>query len=106
VRTEVANTGLLLKPGMFADLSIELNHNGAAVAVPAGAILDDQGMPFVFVRVDGHHFEPRLVATGATDGGWVEIAQGVEDGEEVVTDGNFQLKSKLFEAVLEASHVH
>jgi Cu(I)/Ag(I) efflux system membrane fusion protein/cobalt-zinc-cadmium efflux system membrane fusion protein len=106
VRTEVANTGLLLKPGMFADLSIVLNHNGAAVAVPAGAVLDDQGMPFVFVRVDENRFEPRPVTTGASDGGWIEIMQGVEVGEEVVTDGNFQLKSKLFEAVLDAGHVH
>ena len=106
VRTEVANTDLLLKPGMFANLTIELNHNGAAVAVPPGAVLDNQGQRFIFVRLDEHHFQPRLVSTGASDGGWVEITQGLDVGEEVVTNGNFQLKSKLFEAVLEAGHVH
>jgi cobalt-zinc-cadmium efflux system membrane fusion protein len=106
VRTEVPNTGLKLKPGMFANLTIELNHNGKAVAVPAGALLDDQGRPFLFVRRDEHHFRPRLVTLGASDGGFVEIVRGLEVGEEVVTSGNFQLKSKLYEAVLEAGHVH
>ena len=37
---------------------------------------------------------------------FVEIASGVDAGEEVVTNGNFQLKSKLYEAILEAGHVH
>jgi cobalt-zinc-cadmium efflux system membrane fusion protein len=106
VRTEVANTGLKLKPGMFANLSIELNHNGEAVAVPAEALLDDRGRPFLFVRKDEHHFEPRVVTVGASEGGFVEIVTGLEVGEKVVTSGNFQLKSKLYEAVLDAGHVH
>jgi hypothetical protein len=55
---------------------------------------------------DGHHFEPRLVTTGASDEGWVEIVDGLEVGQEVVTTGNFQLKSMLYQAVLEAGHVH
>jgi RND family efflux transporter MFP subunit len=106
VRTEVTNTGLKLKPGMFADLTIELSQNGHAVAVPSDAILDDQGLPFLFVARDSRHFEPRLVTVGASGGGFVEILSGLEVGEEVVTTGNFQLKSKLYEAVLEAGHIH
>jgi cobalt-zinc-cadmium efflux system membrane fusion protein len=106
VRTEVANTDLKLKPGMFANLTIELNHNGEAVAVPADALLDDQGRPFLFVRKDQHHFEPRLVTVGASEDGFVEIVTGLNVGEEVVTSGSFQLKSKLYEAALEAGHVH
>ncbi|NNM03483.1 MAG: efflux RND transporter periplasmic adaptor subunit [Gemmatimonadetes bacterium] len=106
VRTEVANTDLKLKPGMFADLVIELNENGHAVSVPDAAVLDDHGLPFVFVVHDGHHFLPRLVTTGASGGGYVEIVRGLELGDQVVTRGNFQLKSKLYEAVLEAGHIH
>ncbi|MFC1791476.1 efflux RND transporter periplasmic adaptor subunit [Gemmatimonadota bacterium] len=106
IRTEVANTGLKLKPGMFADLTIELNHNGQAVAVPVGAVLDDHGRPFVFVRIHDLHFEPRLVTVGATEGGYVEIVSGLAAGEEVVTTGNFQLKAMLNEASLDAGHIH
>jgi cobalt-zinc-cadmium efflux system membrane fusion protein len=106
VRTEVTNTGFKLKPGMFADLNIELSQNGEAVAVPAEAVLDDRGVPFLFVRKGDLRFEPRLVTVGASGGGFVEIVNGLEVGEEVVTVGNFQLKSKLYEAVLEAGHIH
>jgi cobalt-zinc-cadmium efflux system membrane fusion protein len=106
VRTEVNNTGLKLKPGMFADLNIELNQNGHAVSVPVDAVLDDHGLPMLFVRKEGQHFEPRLVTVGASGGGFVEIVSGVEVGDEVVTTGNFQLKSKLYEAALEAGHIH
>ncbi|MFC1661379.1 efflux RND transporter periplasmic adaptor subunit [Gemmatimonadota bacterium] len=106
VRTEVTNTDLKLKPGMFADLTINLNENGHAVTVPAEAVLDDHGIPFLFVRKNDHHFQPRLVTVGASGAGFVEIVSGLEVGEEVVTKGNFQLKSKLYEAVLEAGHIH
>jgi cobalt-zinc-cadmium efflux system membrane fusion protein len=106
VRTEVANRNLLLKPGMFADLTIVLNHNGAAAAVPRGAILDDQGLPFLFVREGPRSFSPRLVTLGSSDEEWVEIRDGVSLDDEVVTQGNFQLKSKLYEAALEAGHHH
>jgi cobalt-zinc-cadmium efflux system membrane fusion protein len=106
IRTEVANTGLKLKPGMFADLTIELAENGHAVSVPTTAVLEDRGVPFLFVRTDDHHFQPRIVTLGASGGGFVEIASGLDEGEIVVTTGNFQLKSKLNEAALEAGHVH
>jgi cobalt-zinc-cadmium efflux system membrane fusion protein len=106
VRTEVDNAGLRLKPGMFADLDIKLNENGTALAVPAEAVLDDQGRNLVFIRIDTRRFEPRYVTLGAAEDGFVEIARGVERGEEVVTSGSFQLKSKLYEAILEAGHIH
>ena len=43
---------------------------------------------------------------GARENELVEVFEGLTEGEEVVTKGNFQLKSKLYEAVLEAGHVH
>jgi len=106
VRTGVNNTEFKLKPGMFADLTIELSQNGTALAVPADAVLDDQGEQLVFIMTGDHDFEPRYVTTGTREGGFVEIVSGVEVGEEIVTTGNFQLKSKLYEAILKAGHVH
>jgi len=106
VRTEVSNTDSKLKPGMFADLTIELNQNGMALVVPSDAVLDDEGRSLVFVRHEGNRFEARYVTLGTRENGLVEVTDGLEEGEEVVTNGNFQLKSKLYEAVLEAGHVH
>ncbi len=106
VRTEVANPDLKLKPGMFANLTIELSQNGAALSVPSEAVLDDRGWSMVFVKREGLRFEPRLVKLGAHEGSFVEILGGLEAGERVATKGNFQLKSKLFEAVLASGNVH
>ncbi len=106
VRTELSNPDLRLKPGMFANLSIEVGHNGTALSVPSEAVLEDLGWPMVFVRRNPRQFQPRLVTPGARQNGFIEIVGGLEPGEWVVTRGNFQLKSKLFEAVLESSHIH
>jgi cobalt-zinc-cadmium efflux system membrane fusion protein len=106
VRTEVPNADNRLKPGMFADVTIELDTNGGAIAVPVGAVLDDEGARLVFIRTGPNRFEPRHVTTGTKEDGFVEITSGIEVGEEIVTTGNFQLKSKLYEALLEAGHTH
>lgn len=106
VRTEVNNSGFKLKPGMFANLNIELHRNGTALTVPFEAVLDDQGAQFLFVRLGTHEFQPRLVTVGARENGFIEITAGLAEGETVVTNGNFQLKSKLYEAILKAGSVH
>ncbi|MFH1765276.1 MAG: efflux RND transporter periplasmic adaptor subunit, partial [Gemmatimonadota bacterium] len=106
VRTEVDNTDSKLKPGMFAALAIELSQNGTALVVPSEAVLDDEGEYLVFIRLDGNRFEPRHVTVGTRENGFIEVTGGLEAGEQVVTNGNFQLKSKLYEAVLKAGHVH
>jgi cobalt-zinc-cadmium efflux system membrane fusion protein len=106
VRTEVPNAQNRLKPGMFANVVIKLGTNGGAVAVPISAVLDDGGERLVFIRTETGRFEPRHVVTGTREDDFVEIVSGVEVGEEIVTIGNFQLKSKLYEALLEAGHVH
>ena len=106
VRTEVPNPEMKLKPGMLADLTIQLNHNGAALAVPEAAVLDDKGGALVFVQTGEGVFEARQLTFGVAEGGWIEVIQGLELGERVVIRGNFQLKSKLYEAVLESGHIH
>jgi cobalt-zinc-cadmium efflux system membrane fusion protein len=105
-RTEVPNPQMKLKPGMFAELTIELAQNGGALAVPDEAVLQDQEWSMVFVWKDSLRFEPRLVVLGTRGGGFVEVARGLQAGERVVTRGNFQLKSKLNEALLHAAHIH
>jgi cobalt-zinc-cadmium efflux system membrane fusion protein len=105
VRTEVHNTGNKLKPGMFANIRIFLNHQTSALTVPQGAVLDDQNDTLVFVK-QGNQFFPRLIETGVKENGDVEVKAGLEEGEEVVVKGNFQLKSKLYDEILKKAGVH
>lgn len=104
VRTEVENPELLLKPGMFASLKINLNAERPVLAVPEEAIVDQQGEKFVFLP-RGQGFELKKVTLGARQDGYYEIVSGLKEGDVVVTSGSFQLKSKLLEEILkEAIH--
>jgi len=105
VRTEVENRGNKLKPGMFADIRIFLNHQTQALVLPQEAILDDQDDKLVFVK-QGNQFFPRLIETGTKENSDVEVTAGLEEGEEVVAKGNYQLKSKLYDEILKKAGVH
>jgi cobalt-zinc-cadmium efflux system membrane fusion protein len=105
VRTEVKNTGFKLKPGMFADVTIFLNGAQKVLAVPVEAILDDRNEKLVFVKADGQYI-PRIVEVGAEYNGYCAILSGLQEGDQVVTKGNYLLKSKLHEDVLKKAGVH
>jgi cobalt-zinc-cadmium efflux system membrane fusion protein len=105
VRTEVVNEDYRLKPGMFASLTVLLDRQARALTVPLEAVLDDGDRKIVFVAREGG-FRPRAVVTGAKMNGSIEIVSGLADGERVVTRGNYQLKSKLYDEILKGSHVH
>ena len=104
VRTEIRNREYKLKPGMFSDMVVFLNHPDDVLAVPEAAVLDDRDRKIVFIswRVlpasarQGRHQGRRSLGS----------SRGLTDGDEVVTAGNYQLKSKLYEEILHCSHVH
>jgi len=105
VRTEVANEDLRLKPGMFADVSILRNGTEPMVLVPSAAVLDDGKRKIVFVKQnDG--FVLRQVEINVIEGDQVQIVKGLQAGEEVVVQGNHQLRSELQRELLEAAHAH
>ncbi len=105
VRTEVENREFQLKPGMFASLRIVLGEQSRALAVPATAVLDDGREKILFVKKDGA-FHPRVVSLGARVDGYVEVVEGVAEGDQVVTSGGYQLKSKLYDEIVKAAGIH
>ena len=105
VRTEVKNKQNKLKPGMFADLIISLDQSNEVTVVPESAILADKGQQLIFVISNGQYI-PHIVKTGTKAAGFVEIVSGIQEGDTVVTVGNYSLKSKLYEENLKSSGVH
>jgi len=105
VRSEVTNRDFKLKPGMFADIKIFLNHQTQALVLPQEAILEEKGEQMVFIESEGKYF-PRIIRTGSRENDHVEILNGIQEGEMVVTKGNYQLKSKLYDEILKKGHVH
>jgi membrane fusion protein, heavy metal efflux system len=61
------------------------------LAVPRQAVIEIDTRPFVFVQVDGEHFEKRAVTLGNVDGTYIEIVSGVSKGERIVTSGGFDV---------------
>ncbi|MDD5349991.1 MAG: efflux RND transporter periplasmic adaptor subunit [Chthoniobacteraceae bacterium] len=95
VRVEVPNPGRLLKANLFAQARIFLPGNENAVLVPDSAIQRVEGNTMVFVQKGPDLFDARAVRLGVRSGGQVELAEGLQPGEQVVVAHGYPLKSQL-----------
>ena len=93
VRLEFPNPGEKLKPGMYANVNL-LSSPGRQLSVPEEAVMDTGTEQLVFVAHAGGYFEPRKVALGAKAGDRYLIVGGLNEGEKVVTSGNFLVDSE------------
>lgn len=94
-RIDLDNADLTLKPDMYADVEIQTDPVHGAVSIPAEAVLYTGKRERVFIALGGGKFEPRQVSVGLLDeSGYVEITNGVEAGEKVVTSAQFMLDSE------------
>ncbi|RRJ82651.1 efflux RND transporter periplasmic adaptor subunit [Aestuariirhabdus litorea] len=108
VRLEFDNPQGLLKPDMFASVTIGASTRKQALVVPSNAIVRSGSREQVFVVRGEGKFEPRQVELGYSSDGWVEITSGLKAGETVVSSALFLIdsESKLREAtakMMEAS---
>ncbi|NDP38057.1 MAG: efflux RND transporter periplasmic adaptor subunit [Rhodoferax sp.] len=94
VRVELANPGLLLKPGMFAQMEMQVAAKGQVVTVPVSAVIDSGTRQIVLIEKGAGRFEPREVKLGARSDNYVEILDGVKDGEPVVVAANFLIDAE------------
>jgi cobalt-zinc-cadmium efflux system membrane fusion protein len=96
VRVEVENPERLLKPGQFVHARLTTEGDPRPVlGVPRTAVLQVEGEPSVFVSLGNDTYLARPVELGPAAGDWVEITRGLVDGDQVVTEGAFVLKSEL-----------
>ena len=64
--------------------------------LPRDSVTSVDGRWTVFVAHDETSVEPRAIELGRQDGDRVEIAKGLKEGERVVSNGVFALKSEIF----------
>lgn len=100
VRLTFDNSELLLKPDMFAEVTIHAGKQINAVTIPSEAIIRSGVSNRVFVMREPGKFEPRQITLGLNSNGKVIVLDGIEEGEKVVTSSQFLLdsESKLREA--------
>lgn len=96
VRSEVEDPDHLLRAGMYASFVIRVGEPMRAPAVPAdGVVREGDGTMTVWVTMDSRHFTKRTVNVGLRENGWVQILDGLQPGERVVTEGAVFLSNKL-----------
>lgn len=108
-RALIENPDGKLKPGMFVYASIDAKKESGAkaqrLAIPPSAVARVDGRDVVFVQTADRTFELRHVALGEASRDWVEVRFGLAEGEAIVVEGVFTLKSEILKGGLE-EHDH
>jgi len=93
VRFELDNPGETLKPDMYANVELKIPL-GTKLVVPRDAILESGERQLLFIHHGGGQLEWRSVKLGAKAGDWLEVTEGLKEGEHVVTGANFLIDSE------------
>jgi Cu(I)/Ag(I) efflux system membrane fusion protein len=94
VRIELPNPDLALLPDMYVDAEIDIGNPEPVLAIPDNAVLDTGSKQAVFVDKGEGRFEPRAVKLGHRGDGYVEIREGIAEGEPVVVSANFLIDAE------------
>jgi cobalt-zinc-cadmium efflux system membrane fusion protein len=95
LRASLPNTEGLLRPGMFCKARIAKGASEEVLAVLREAVLSDEGNDFVFKHMRDNFYVRCPVKKGREFASTVEISDGLQAGETVVTEGAFLLKSDV-----------
>ncbi|MGW1423903.1 efflux RND transporter periplasmic adaptor subunit [Bradyrhizobium manausense] len=94
VRIELANADAMLLPDMYVDAEIDTADAALVLTVPDSSVLDTGSRQAVLVDKGDGRFEPREVKLGRRGGGYIEVREGLADGEAVVTSANFLIDAE------------
>ncbi len=93
-RVELLNADGALLPEMFVDAEISVGGAKPVLAVPDSSVIDTGTRQAIFVDKGEGKMEPRDVKLGARGGGYVEIREGLKEGESVVESANFLIDAE------------
>ena len=94
VRVTFDNPGEVLKPNSFATVSIVEEQPRPVLQIPRSALIRTSQQVRVIVEEEGNRFVPRVIQVAYEAGDMVVVASGIDEGERVVTSGQFLLDSE------------
>lgn len=95
VRLELANPGGLLKPAMYANVEFATGgETGKVLTVPASSIIQSGTRQIVLIELGEGHFAPRAVKLGRQGEQYVELLEGLQEGEKIVVSANFLIDAE------------
>ena len=100
------NSDLPLRPGTSIEAEVLLPQESEGILVPASAVIDDGGVPVVYVQVEGESFVRQEVTIVATQGDNIAI-HGLPEGIRIVTRGGPAIRrAALLRSGPPEGHVH
>ena len=102
---ECNNVGNLL-PGSYAEIWLLGTEQKAAISIPLSALTEEQGVYFAYVQKDKEHYIKKEIKTGAQDGKRVEVLQGLQENDKVVTQGAIHVKLASQSGTIPEGHNH
>lgn len=81
-----------LVSGAYADVYLLLSDRQQALSVPLSAVTEEQGLHYIYVRLDEDCYMKREVTLGQSNGERVLVRSGLQSGETVVTKAALQVK--------------
>jgi Cu(I)/Ag(I) efflux system membrane fusion protein len=94
VRIDLPNPDYALLHGMYVDAEINTGSPDAVLTVPDSAVMDTGSRQAVFVDKGAGRYQPREVKIGNRGDGYVEVRQGLAEGEPVVISANFLIDAE------------
>jgi RND family efflux transporter MFP subunit len=105
IHFEIDNVGNFI-PGSVVEVFLQSGTKPALV-IPTSALLEEQGIFYAYVQMEGESFQKRELKIGASDGLNVQVLSGIAEGERVVTKGGYQIKLSTASGTLPAhGHEH
>jgi len=93
VRFELDNSGEQLKPEMYTNVELRIPL-GTRLAIPKEAVLESGERQVIFIHHGGGTLEWRNVKLGIRSGDWLEVSEGLQEGDHIVTSANFLIDSE------------
>jgi membrane fusion protein, copper/silver efflux system len=94
LRLRVANPEHQLKPAMFGDITLQVNIKPRALVVPREAVIRSGKQDRIVLALNKGQYKSVAVSLGQSNDAYVEIIEGLEEGDQVVTSAQFLLDSE------------
>jgi len=101
IKITLENKDDALKPGMFAEITIEADRAESVLSVPSKAVIIRAGRQIVMTLDSNDAVVINEVETGINDGELIEIKQGISEGDKVVVEGQTYLDESSTVIIME-----
>jgi membrane fusion protein (multidrug efflux system) len=93
VRASIPNEEEKLKPGMLMTVQI-ITNNHQALVIPESAFIQTGTESFVFIAGEDGLAHRKVIEIGTRKFGYVEVINGLQQGDRIITEGGFKLQDK------------